>query len=43
MRDYIQNLKKLDKKWVKNNTNLKQKEFKKQSKLIIQKLGLKDV
>jgi hypothetical protein len=42
MRDYIQNLKKLDKKWVKDNTNLKQKEFKKQSKLIIQKLKLKD-
>ena len=42
MRDYIQNLKKLDKKWVKDNSNLKQKEFNKHTNLIKDKLGLQD-
>ncbi len=42
MRDYIQNLRKLDKKWVKDNTNFKQKDFKKHTNLITEKLGLKD-
>ena len=42
MRDYIQNLKKLDKKWIKDNTNMKQKEFKKHTNLIKEKLKLKD-
>ena len=42
MRDYIQNLKKLDKKWVKDNTNMKQKDFKKHTNLIKEKLKLKD-
>jgi len=42
MRDYIQNLKNPNKKWVKENTNLKLKDFKNHTNVIKNKIGLKD-
>ena len=40
MRDYIQNLKNPNKKWVKENTNLKLKDFKNHTNVIKNKIGL---
>ena len=40
MKDYINNLKKLDKAWLKKSSKLKTKEFKKHSNLVLDKIGV---
>lgn len=40
MKDYVNNLKKLDKVWLKKSSKLKTKEFKKHSNLVLDKIGV---
>ena len=40
MKDYVNNLKTLDKAWLKKSSKLKTKEFKKHSNLVLDKIGV---